>query len=664
MTLQPDRARSFFLRAAQGALSLLALCAVNAQQVGTNVNMVTGTQWPGGDPFLQRQNEPSMAISSRNSLHILAGDNDYRSVDLPSVSGSEEPTGDAWLGLFKSFDGGQTWNSTLVPGYPQDQSLQGEFSPIHGLGAGADPTVRAGTNGMLYYSGLAFNRQQGGASKVFVATYTDNNNLEGADSIEYLWTTVVDTGTSNLFEDKPSIAVDIPRSWSGACVIPALPLQNTQLFRAGTVYAAWTQFTGDEDAGNAAILYSHSIDCGLTWSRPQQISGTAKTNQGAALAIDPNTGALYITWRVFASTNPTQLDAIMYVASFDGGSTFTKPQLVANISPFDQGDTFESFRTNDYPAIAVDAASRVYLAWSQRGVGPSSTGGDARIVVSTGIPTSKPQSVPLQWSTPVAADLWSNRGHQIMPAMAFSAGKLTVAWYDLRNDDLLAIYTALGVAGQYSDVLEGDGGTPSFGLYVQDPTPPYSSNARRQTLDVRAAQATPGNPPVFFPSVQVTQYAFGSVPPVTPTSEIQQLEVDPPNLPMFQSGTLPFFGDYIDVAGPTFTPNANGTWRFNNEPGDPDFTHVVWADNRDVVPPADGNWANYTPPTYGTSSTSIFDPTQSRPACTVSTTGNTGDRNQNIYTAQLSPGLVLSAPGNAKQLGTGSNGKLIQRQFP
>ncbi|MBV9771926.1 MAG: putative Ig domain-containing protein, partial [Bryobacterales bacterium] len=56
--------------------------------------------------------------------------------------------------------------------------------------------------------------------------------------------------------------------------------------------------------------------------------------------------------------------------------------------------------------------------------------------------------------------------------------------------------------------------------------------------------------------------------------------------------------------------------------------------------------------------------TQSRPACTVSTTGNTGDRNQNIYTAQLSPGLVLSAPGNAKQLGTGSNGKLIQRQFP
>jgi hypothetical protein len=651
------------------ALSLLALSLVSvftlcAQQVGGNVNMVTGTSWPGGDPFLQRQNEPSMAVSSRNPLHMIAGANDYRSVDLPLITGAVEPTGDAWLGLFKSFDGGQTWTSTLVAGYPQDRSLGGLFSPIHGLGAGADPTVRAGTNGMLYYSGLAFNRQEGGANKVFVATYTDDNNLEGGDSIRYLWTTVVDTGTSNLFEDKPSIAVDIPRSWSGACIVPTLPLRNTQIFRAGTVYAAWTQFTGDESNGNAAILYSRSIDCGLTWMRPVQISGTAKTNQGAALAIDPNTGALYITWRVFASTNPTQTDAIMYAASFDGGSTFTKPTLVANINPFDQGETSVSFRTNDYPAIAVDAASHVYVAWSQRDVGNvSTTGGDARVIVATGMPTSNPKNVPLQWSAPQAVDPWSNRGHQIIPAMAFSAGKLTVAWYDLRNDDLVAVYTPLGVSGQYSQTLENDGGGsdfPAFGNYIQDPTAPYSSDARRQTLDVRSAQAMPGNPPTFFPSVQVSDYPYGSVPA---SPEIQQLQVDPPNLPMFQSGTLPFFGDYIDVAGPTFIANSDGTWRFNNEASDPDFTHVVWADNRDVVPPADGNWANYTPPTYGTSSTSIFDPTQQRPACTQSTTGNTGDRNQNIYTAQLAPGVVVSAPGNAKQFGTGSNGQLIQRQF-
>ena len=55
---------------------------------GQNVNMVSGTKWPGGDPFLQRQNEPSLAVSSRNVLHLVAGANDYRTVDLPIEAGS------------------------------------------------------------------------------------------------------------------------------------------------------------------------------------------------------------------------------------------------------------------------------------------------------------------------------------------------------------------------------------------------------------------------------------------------------------------------------------------------------------------------------------------------------------------------------------------------
>ena len=78
--------------------------------------MVSGIRWPGGDPFLQRQNEPSIAVSSRNPQHLLAGSNDYRTVDLSLITNDE--TGDAWLGVFKSFDGGQTWRSTLLPGCP------------------------------------------------------------------------------------------------------------------------------------------------------------------------------------------------------------------------------------------------------------------------------------------------------------------------------------------------------------------------------------------------------------------------------------------------------------------------------------------------------------------------------------------------------------------
>ena len=85
--------------------ALLNAPPANAQSAGDSVNMVSGTGWTNGDPFLQRQNEPSLAVSTRNTLHLLGGANDYRSVDIAGLAGQSERA-DAWLGLFKSFDGG------------------------------------------------------------------------------------------------------------------------------------------------------------------------------------------------------------------------------------------------------------------------------------------------------------------------------------------------------------------------------------------------------------------------------------------------------------------------------------------------------------------------------------------------------------------------------
>ena len=45
------------------ALCLFASAPTRAQVSGQNVNMVSGTNWTNGDPFLQRQNEPSIAVS-------------------------------------------------------------------------------------------------------------------------------------------------------------------------------------------------------------------------------------------------------------------------------------------------------------------------------------------------------------------------------------------------------------------------------------------------------------------------------------------------------------------------------------------------------------------------------------------------------------------------
>jgi hypothetical protein len=188
--------------------------------------MVSGTEWPEGDPFLQRQNEGSIATSSRNSLHLMGGGNDYRTVDIPGLPGAEV-TGDAWLGLFYSRDGGNRWKSTLLPGYPQDTSPEGMNSPLKGLQAGADPVVRAGSNGLMGYAGIAFNRDSqnrdhttGKKGVMFVARFIDDNAKETGNPFRYLNTVVVDNGSSGQFLDKPWFAIDVPRSSAGTCTIP------------------------------------------------------------------------------------------------------------------------------------------------------------------------------------------------------------------------------------------------------------------------------------------------------------------------------------------------------------------------------------------------------------------------------------------------------------
>ena len=680
-----------FRRTFRRVLVLLFVCSsllcvqANAQISSSNVNMVSGTQWPGGDPFLQRQNEPSVAVSTRNSLHMLAGANDYRTVDLPGLPNGQV-TGDAWLGLFKTIDAGQTWFSLLLPGYPQDTSPDGLASPLKGFAAAADPTVRAGTNGLFYYSGIAFNRGAQGASVAFVARYIDNNNQENGDPLAYVGTGIVASSSGSVFIDKPWVAVDIPRTGAPMCRIATRQPDGSiqlQSFRAGTVYVAYSALTSGAGGTLGQIMFSRSTDCGYSWSKPIQISRSADLiNQGATIAIDPGDGSVYVAWRRFASPatpqSPAQSDAMLVVRSVDGGQSFSAAMVARemlpgqqqqvnsaltvdeeDIDPFDQGTSNVSFRFNAYPTLAIDGAKDVYLAWSERGIGP---GGDSRIMIATA-----PEST-FVFSSPNPVENPPTRGHQLMPSLAFSGGKLVVAFYDLRNDSSEAQYTALG-GGQYSktEVPVGDLAPPSpqpdkvFNSFIADAAPPGSSPIqRRHTVEVRAAQASPGAAPVFSPSVQVSDYLFGSRPG---SMLIEQLQFNPPNLPLFVMGTDPFFGDYIDLAPvPAFLPGPSGTWTYNTAASPAPVFTAVWTDNRDVRPPLDGDWTHYTPPTSpSVQGTSLFDPTQQVPACIP---GQEGMRNQNVYNARITQGLLAGSLGNTKPLGNATlpDGRVVQIQ--
>src|SRR6185503_9685834 len=177
-------------------------------------------------------------------------------------------------------------------------SQQGLQSPLKGLQGGSDPVVRSGTNGLFYYSGIAFERNAPPNSQpngvAFVATYIDNNNTESGDSIKYINTAIVAHGDSQQFLDKPWLAVDIPRAGAGNCVI------DGQVFPAGNVYTAYSSFDLQD---NSRIMFSRSTDCGSHWNTPIAITPGTFSDQGVSLAIDPGTGTIYAAWRriVFGS---------------------------------------------------------------------------------------------------------------------------------------------------------------------------------------------------------------------------------------------------------------------------------------------------------------------------------------------------------------------------
>jgi len=694
-----------------------------AQVADQNVNMVSGTVWPYGDPFLERQDEPSLAVSTRNPLHLLAGANDYRTVDLNLEEAepgegrlSNAPTGEPWVGQYMSVDGGAHWQSTLLPGYPQDTSTRGMNSPLHGFTTAADPVLASGTNGMFYYGGIAFNRNSS-VGTVFVARFMDLNNKENGDisqdsyPIRYINTVPVAYGTvtPSQFLDKPAIAVDIPRG-STTCSFSVTQSDGTvvqQKIPAGNVYVAYADvITNANGSQTSTIYFSRSTNCGASWSAPIPISRSYVISQGATIQIDPETGIVYVAWRVIHNT-PQAKDGIAITASLNAGQSFFPAITVVSLSPFnantptapaffDQNTTETTFRTTAYPALAVGDSGitlipgPLYLAWSQRGIGPN---GEARIMMlavpgNASITSSgfkPPTPFPLD-NGAVTNDLGGTfpaltAGHQVMPSMIANQGKLMVLYYDLRQDHTIGEFTPSVMNGMFTPDKNGNFFEETRDQVTEFPNPSYSPyfiddaglTVRRHTIDVVLAQATANYSVPVFSYTRVSHYDIGLFEGESSgeTAPFHQLKFDPPNLPMFEHGEGAFMGDYIGITGQPFVlvPCGNSQcWTYNNpsppgvagtifaapKPAASSAVHFAsWTSNQDVIPPADGvSWDTYTAIGNGMS---VYDPSTPQPGCSA---GYEGDRNQNVYESRITQGLAVSSPQISKPLSSS-----VQRGF-
>ena len=174
-----DRTSRFGVLAALFATLALGASTVLASSPGVDVRL--SNDFPGGgyvsaddiaglphysDDTLDecsrargRQNEPALAINPRDSRVMIGSANDYCGTfnDGDDDDGAPIASGPIWLGYYRSENAGESFVSSLVPGYPGDTSTLGELARIRTASAG-DPVAAWDAEGRVFM-GAEFERR-------------------------------------------------------------------------------------------------------------------------------------------------------------------------------------------------------------------------------------------------------------------------------------------------------------------------------------------------------------------------------------------------------------------------------------------------------------------------------------------------------------------------
>jgi hypothetical protein len=504
-----------------------------------------------------RQNEPAVAVDPRDTHVLLGSSNDYCGVYNQGVPGPA--AGPIWLGYYRSLDSGSSWTSSLVPGYPDDESPYAALSQARTASSG-DPVIAWDNHGRAFFGSESSGDPAGSAKTfgdVWVARYRNPDGPDAPttarDGLEYYGTTVVAQGSSapNLlgkFNDKTSIEVD---RTGGAC--------------DGNVYFSWSRFTGN---GGVGIYFARSTDHGVTFSNPIKLTPSLHDMQFPDISVTGN-GHVYVTFRQFAAQGESS-DAVMIVKSTNCGQTFSNPQLVTPFIPSDakdvsdpqpmsipqsqlddpsfesEGDTpgstardcgdfadhcksdFTFFRRDTQVRATADQLDNshewIYMVYDATKPG---TVADSDSTYSSVVPGKVGQAATFflrydgadgSHTTPAVIDDQA-KGDQVFPDISADGGVLHTLWWDSRNDPCYDVQLPIGNCS--------DGSTTA-------------------SLDVYAAKST-DNGATWTGKTRVTDVSTN------------------PNYEQFDNRAVPFAGDYLWVT-------SLG-----------DFSYGVWTDWRNTV---------------------------------------------------------------------------------
>ncbi len=388
---------------------------ISAQQANQNINVLPvipqqdalDDDWfKLGDGYLQRQVEPTIAVSTRNPDHLLAFFIDYRAVDIPDDKGLGEENqnfallinafdfmmaglislpdlpfvqappmaaSEAWVGGSRSYDGGLTWSGFFMPGAPFDLSPASTASPVYGLEASTDPVAVAGPCGYVYTVFMGFTR--GEQSRMVVARFQDLNNQEGGDTWEFQGTTVIEIGNNAL----NGYFLDKPRHRPGRHSYLRGQLRGFQC--AHRLYTSYSTFNGHETTATSKQDQFRGLRTIRPELGPDENSTTLQPEPGFVPRRRPSPrDSEDHGWRHHLPCVATLLRSrpVLMVKTKDYGKKFSNPKTSPLLSQWrlttsrrlDESSrpaVPQNFRSNSFPTAAVTGGRRkhLFVAWQE-----------------------------------------------------------------------------------------------------------------------------------------------------------------------------------------------------------------------------------------------------------------------------------------------------------
>ena len=360
---------------------------IKAQTCASFVSMDAGRSW----------NRHDFAVTTCFDPWVVFTPTGAAVVSMLGVHSTARP-GDSNLLVFRSDDGGRTWDDNPVA-----------------LGRGHDhPVLVIDTNGSsrsgwIYVSSHRGTRADDGTMRwgPWIARSRDGgktfddavtvvpNNLHNLAEMP----TVLSDGTliasfvdaSHQSSDKPNgVGFERRRAWivrsrdgghtfsipffvNDACGPPpgfrlsALAVdQSTTALRDRLYFAC-------REKGAGPIVVNFSADGGEVWSDPIAVSAQpdARPERIPGLAVN-NRGVLLVAW-IDAGTGAGHKceEQVFVAASTDGGRTFSAPRTVSNVSGCDDAASVPSSTGGDYFGLVAMPDGRFRLLWSETPSGAS-----------------------------------------------------------------------------------------------------------------------------------------------------------------------------------------------------------------------------------------------------------------------------------------------------